>query len=282
MNKVLSVIIFFSIVAVLGGCSENSGKSGGETVAASAAITVVADGEQLARVNGEVVSEPLLAAFARVGTLKMSGERERSAVLSQLNDVVLLAQVAHRDQRHKDQRFVLDMEARRLSTLASEVMSAYLEDHPVSDAAVRARYNQVVAKTGTTEYKLHHILTTTEEEATGILSQIAEGTDFAAIEKEYAQVEGNSRIGDLGWVDPGQIPAEIGVALKTMAVGVVGEEPIKTAYGYHVIYLENKREREPPELDAVADKIRTTLRREVVANYLDELRRAAAISLGSG
>jgi PPIC-type PPIASE domain. len=49
-------------------------------------------------------------------------------------------------------------------------------------------------------------------------------------------------------------------------------EPIKTDYGYHVIYLYDKKAGETPSLDDKKEEITTTLKSEKVTEEFDKLK----------
>jgi peptidyl-prolyl cis-trans isomerase C len=54
-------------------------------------------------------------------------------------------------------------------------------------------------------------------------------------------------------------------------------DPVKTQFGWHVIKVEEKRSRKPPEFDQVKAQIETYVTRKAQADYVAKLREAAKI-----
>lgn len=84
-----------------------------------------------------------------------------------------------------------------------------------------------------------HILVATEEEAHGIMRQIAEGADFADLARQHSQCPSGAGGGDLGEFSPGQMVAEFNDVCFNDEVGVV-HGPVKTQFGYHLIEVTKR------------------------------------------
>ena len=54
-------------------------------------------------------------------------------------------------------------------------------------------------------------------------------------------------------------------------------DPVKTQFGWHIIKVEEKRNRKPPEFDQVKSQIETYVTRKAQADYVSKLREAAKI-----
>jgi parvulin-like peptidyl-prolyl isomerase len=66
------------------------------------------------------------------------------------------------------------------------------------------------------------------------------------------------RQGDLDWFSAERLPAEFIAAVKTQALGKVGE-PVKTALGWHLVEVLEKRPAREAEFDECASEIRAKL-----------------------
>jgi len=74
-----------------------------------------------------------------------------------------------------------------------------------------------------------------------IQAEIKAGKKLADLTKGYSDDPGSKDTGGLyEGFDPGQMVPEFGNAVKTQAIGVVGE-PVKTQFGYHLIEVTAKR-----------------------------------------
>ena len=91
---------------------------------------------------------------------------------------------------------------------------------------------------------VRHILVETEEEANKVIERLKAGEDFAELAKELSIDPGSSaKGGDLGFVPRGRFVAPIDEAVFTLPIGEVSE-PIKSEYGWHVIEVLERGERE--------------------------------------
>ena len=89
--------------------------------------------------------------------------------------------------------------------------------------------------------KASHLLVKTEEEALKLKEQIKDGKDFAKAAKEVSLCPSGQNGGDLGYFTKGQMVKEFEDAAFSMEVGEVSN-PIKTQFGYHLIYLTDKKD----------------------------------------
>ncbi len=100
-----------------------------------------------------------------------------------------------------------------------------------------------------------HILVETEEEAGDIYKMLKEGADFAQLAKEKSidpTVKDNS--GDLGFFSWGKMVPEFQEVAFRMKEGEISK-PLKTAYGWHVIKLEEFKDVEQPPYEEMKNQI---------------------------
>lgn len=93
----------------------------------------------------------------------------------------------------------------------------------------------------TTFVKASHLLVKTEEEALKLKEEIAAGKEFAKVAQEVSLCPSGQNGGDLGYFTKGQMVKEFEDACFSMEVGEVSN-PIKTQFGYHLIYLTDKKD----------------------------------------
>ncbi|PTM42882.1 peptidylprolyl isomerase [Bosea sp. 124] len=74
--------------------------------------------------------------------------------------------------------------------------------------------------------------------------------------------------GHLGQIGPGQTVPEFETALGRLPVGSVGEEPVETRYGFHIVWIERRIAGQPLPFEGVRPRI---------AAWLDEKVRRMAI-----
>lgn len=122
----------------------------------------------------------------------------------------------------------------------------------VTEEDVKARHKP--------EIKASHILVSDEEKAKDLKKQLDEGASFEELAKEHSEDPGSKeKGGDLDYFGPGQMVPEFEEAAYKLEVGQISE-PVKSAKGYHIIKLTDKKELKP--YDEVKDELRKDLENE--------------------
>ena len=92
-----------------------------------------------------------------------------------------------------------------------------------------------------------HILVPTEQEAIQIRKEIMQGqsqqeifNNFMNAAKKYSKCPSGSSGGILGWFGRGDMVPEFEKAAFELPAGEVSQ-PVKTAYGWHLIYIISKK-----------------------------------------
>jgi parvulin-like peptidyl-prolyl isomerase len=112
-----------------------------------------------------------------------------------------------------------------------------------------------------------HILVKTEAEAKDIVKSLksskGEALKAKFIEEAKAKSTGPSgpKGGDLGYFAQGQMVPEFNDKVFDMKVGTLSE-PVKTQFGYHVIYLEDKKDKKTLAFTEVKSFIEQRLKME--------------------
>lgn len=88
-------------------------------------------------------------------------------------------------------------------------------------------------------------------------SQIQLGAPFSSVARQFSQNPSAAQGGDLGWIQDGQVPAELLKQLQTMSVGDVSQ-PIRAAGGYYIVQLRDKQEPVGTKLPAVTQQQSST------------------------
>lgn len=118
--------------------------------------------------------------------------------------------------------------------------NAYVEKHPGDEKEAQAMW--IAQREKLKEYKASHILVDTEEEAKDIITQLADGADFAALAKEHSKDPGTAANGgELGYQRSEAFVDEFKDAIEHLEAGTISE-PVKTQFGYHVIKVDDIRD----------------------------------------
>jgi parvulin-like peptidyl-prolyl isomerase len=132
-----------------------------------------------------------------------------------------------------------------------------------------------------------HILVKTKEEAKKIIDELkglkgdALKAKFIELAKKYSTGPSGKNGGDLGYFSKGQMVPEFNDKVFSMKKGTITNEPVKTQFGYHIIYLEDKKPSLTRSFDEVKAYIEQRLKMEkfkdVMKKKMDALQKKATI-----
>jgi peptidyl-prolyl cis-trans isomerase SurA len=71
--------------------------------------------------------------------------------------------------------------------------------------------------------------------------EIKKGANFPAVARQFSQAASAGAGGDLGWVEAGQLPADIEEAVKALKPGDLSD-PVETLNGYYLILMRDERQ----------------------------------------
>ncbi|WP_106477448.1 peptidylprolyl isomerase [Phytohalomonas tamaricis] len=116
--------------------------------------------------------------------------------------------------------------------------------------------------------------------ATQLHDRIASGEDFATLAQQYSDDKGSAlNGGELGWVNPGESVPAFEQALSSLSKGELSQ-PVHSRFGWHVIQLEDRRQRDVTASNQ-RDQIRRTLfqrkANEELEAWLQQIRAEAYI-----
>jgi peptidyl-prolyl cis-trans isomerase C len=233
----------------------------------------------IARVDGTEIRESDLALAEEdigSGLQPSPPEMRREALLTYLIDVTLIAKAAEAQKLGQDAGF-----ERRLAFARQKVlMEALLEKESrgaASEAAMKKIYDESVAQNKPVEeVRARHILVETEDKAKEIIAKLKAGGDFEALAKSESKDPGSAEGGDLGYFAKEQMVPEFSEAAFKLEKGGVSE-PVKTQFGWHVIKLEDKRNKPVPQFEQVKSQIETYLARRAQTELVGKLREAAKV-----
>jgi len=82
--------------------------------------------------------------------------------------------------------------------------------------------------------KASHILVSTQEQATAILSE-ANALNFGSLAQQHSSCPSKARGGDLGEFGPGMMVKPFEDATQATPVGAISQ-PVQTQFGWHLIH----------------------------------------------
>lgn len=131
------------------------------------------------------------------------------------------------------------------------------------------------------EVHARHILVGPDDEALArdIIARLQGGADFAKLAEEHSKDPTASRGGDLGYFVQSEMVPEFGTAVFGMSKGQLSAEPIQTQFGWHVVKVEDKRQRVKPTYEEARQALDQEARQAVLDAKLAELREKAKIEV---
>ena len=158
----------------------------------------------------------------------------------------------------------------------------------VSDKEISDYYNKNKAEFQEKDsVHAYHILVKTEDEANKLISQLKylKGAElenkFMTLAKTNSTGPSAPKGGDLGTFAQGQMVPAFDKAVFSMNVGTITTTPVKSEFGYHIIYLKEKQPARMLALNEVKNFIAQRLKMDkfktVVQAKMQELQKTAKI-----
>jgi len=250
-------------------------------VSALAVVAVLAiplaraqDDPVVARVNGTDVRQSDLAAAEEDlgGNIpQMTPEAKRDYLITFVGDMILVAKAAEAKKMGDTDDFKKKLAYARTKLLMEQLLQSEAKA-AVNDAAMHKVYDEAIGQMKKeTEVHARHILVETEDEAKAVVAELKKGTDFAELAKAKSKDPGSADGGDLGYFTKDQMVPEFSEVAFKLDKGQLSE-PVKSQFGWHVIKVEDKRERQPPEFEKVKDQLENFLVRKSQSELITKLR----------
>jgi parvulin-like peptidyl-prolyl isomerase len=142
--------------------------------------------------------------------------------------------------------------------------------HPaeVTDAQVRARYDELVASYGKEEYRSRVITVADEFRAKRVLAELDAGHEFGALAARYSTLPDTAKDGEMPWVSfpvpvteghTGNVPLVVAQTLARLPEGGVARQPLHVGNVWMIVKLEAKRPSQIPPFDKAKDSLRQQL-----------------------
>ena len=133
------------------------------------------------------------------------------------------------------------------------------------------------------QVRASHILVESEDDARTVLDEINAGADFGELAKVYSLDPGSgAQGGDLGFFTKEVMVAEFAEVAFSMDIGAVSE-PVETQFGYHIIYVVDRKEATIAVFEDVKEDIEEFLlsqvRQDNLAAYISGLYMRADIEI---
>src|SRR3954470_16760679 len=238
-----------------------------------------ADDKGFGKVNGVEIKESDVALAEEElapSLAQMDPAAKKDNVLAFLIDLQIVNKAAEEKKVENSDDFKKRLAFTR-KRLMMDSLLAFEGKAATTDEAMKKVYEEASKQiTGEMEVHARHILVETEDEAKAIAEELKKGGDFAELAKKKSKDPGASDGGDLGFFTKEQMVPEFSAVAFVLEPGKVSD-PVKSQFGWHIIKVEEKRNRKAPEFEQVKAQIETYVTRRAQADYVAKLREAAKV-----
>ena len=251
-------------------------------LAVAVMATSVVASDILVTVNGKNITkqdaEQFVAAAQPNAHFSQLDKAQQNMIKERLVEKVLFTELAEKEGIENSADFKQAMAKIKEELLVNMWMKKQLENTLVSDSEAKDFYEKNKAKfLQPATMHARHILVKTEKEALDIIKELEKNKDdnvkvkFIELAKTKSTGPSGPKGGDLGTFTKGQMVPEFSKAAWELKKGEITKKPVKTQFGYHVIYLEEKTDPKPLTYDQVKDKIIASLKQKQFAVKISEM-----------
>ncbi|AOJ19398.1 peptidylprolyl isomerase [Burkholderia cenocepacia] len=225
----------------------------------------------VAMVNGTPITQAEVDAVLQASR-QPDTPQFRQAIKNQLIARVLIQQAADKASYGSKPEVQAAMQLAKSTAETQLFVRDNVKPEPVSDAQVKARYEEIVASLGKEEIKPRIIVTKDAATATTVLSGLKAGQSFDALARQYSQAPTAASGGELPWVsfktpvtdgNTQGLPLAIAQAITQLPVGGVTSQSIAIGNDVNgpraIVKIDAKRPTQVPSFDAAKATIQQQL-----------------------
>jgi len=229
-------------------------------------------------VNGDKITKSQVETVLKANNVKSEDEQKiYPVVVDQLVDEKLLDTAAAKANVENSPEYKQKLAQAKESLVKQIFIENYLKNK-VTDSAVKAEYDKLKKDNkGKEEVHARHILVKTEAEAKAIIKDLDGGAKFEDLAKEKSTDPSAKNGGDIGYFAQGELIPAFSDAAFQLKPGTYTETPVHSQFGWHVIKVEDKRERVIPDFKDIQERIRTNLAQQAVKGLIQSLSAKADI-----
>lgn len=176
-------------------------------------------------------------------------------LLGMIVEQQLLFQEAQRQGMEKDEKISKQIDEARKLILSQNLQTKLVEGVSVSDEEIKEFYEQNKQfYYEPAEYKLSQIVVATEEQANAVLSQLAQGANFAEVVKNQSKVQADDK-----FVTEDQLPFQkMKDVVNTLDIGKFSAV-FSGPEGFYIVKIDEKKGGKERTLDEVKEGIKADL-----------------------
>jgi parvulin-like peptidyl-prolyl isomerase len=260
-----------------------------KALSASALILAIGLSPVWADVLGSVNGKPITTEDAEIYVAQTQPgasydalpEDQKKMITDRLVERLLFIDQAKKDGMEKDPEYQKLLKRDKDELLVRTWITRQFENTVVSDSEAKAYYDKH-AEEFQIPKQVHarHILVKTKEEAQKLIDELknlkgdALKQKFIELAKAHSTGPTGPKGGDLGLFGPGQMVKPFNDAVFAMKKGEVSSEPVKTQFGYHVIYAEDMKPAKAIPYEEAKERIMAVLKQKSFSAKMAKLAEA--------
>ena len=229
-------------------------------------------------VNGENITQQVIAVALKdpkinFDTLPKDTQKD---VLEKIIEQKLLAQNAVKTDVVNDKIYKQTLESLKQDLALQVWMQQESKKINISENELKKFYenNKKLFKV---PVQLHarHILVKTREEAVLLIQELNKASNlkpkFIQLAKEKSIGPSGKNGGDLSWFSLDKMVPEFSAAANKLKVGSISKEPVKTQFGFHIIYLEDRKKASTVSFEQAKFNIKQQIGQEKFVEHVQKL-----------
>lgn len=195
----------------------------------------------------------------------------------ELINIYLISAEAEKHGLQNDYNVKQALDLARRTILMKAMVDKYAAEITVSEQELEEAYaliNKNAVEKG--DFKIRNIIVEEEKTAQEIINKLQAGDAFEQLEKKYSP-EGFKETESTEWMNRSMVQPEIAAAIQALKKTEYTREPVKTKFGWHVIYLVDKKQIEVPPLDEIKGQLAGLVKKKKLAAIVDQLRSKATV-----
>jgi peptidyl-prolyl cis-trans isomerase C len=218
----------------------------------------------------------------------MSANQKKDYLVTFMTDMILVSKLAQDQKLDATPEFAKRVQFNRNKLLMSALLDKTGKE-ALTDEAMHKVYDDAVKQIpAEEEVRARHILIrvpagddkaskAAEDKIKAVIVRLNKGEDFAKVAGELTEdPSGKANGGDLGFFTKEQMVPEFADVAFGLDKGKISA-PVKTQFGWHVIKVEDKRQKPPPSFDEVKPQIEAFVSRKAQAELVTKLRESAKV-----
>lgn len=213
------------------------------------------------------------------GGLKSLAKEQLKEMLDVAIDNKLFIKKAFSDGVEKDELYIKMIKKIKNDLALDIYLKGLIKKIKIDDKELKSYYeshkDDFTAKVD--ERKARHILLKDEKSAKSIIKALKKAKDskkeFIKLAKEKSTGPSGKNGGDLGWFDASRMVPEFSKAAFALKKGKFTTKPVKTQFGYHIIYLEDSKSKGAlSKFEDVKDNLKKKLHSDAMKKLFDDLK----------